>query len=463
MIGAGVLLTGFFPFILHKRPITNWAESYAIDPRKIRKPKNQKELEELVKSSEKIRCAGAMHSCAPLIVSEGIILSLENFDKILEINVEKGTAKVQAGVRINDLCNALAPHGLAMGTLGTIDWQTIAGAVMTGTHGGSLTVKSMHTFINSYTLMKANGEVIKITKDSDKNLYSALAPSMGLLGIVTELEVQCVPLEHLEAKIEAIPFEDLEHKFEDVMKSNKYARVVVYPSISKATIWTANPVDPKDAVARGAIRSKGYINFRDENEKAMLEQFLWLCGKKRFAKAEEVLMRVLDSQLDRLNHYVGQYNHVLCKERNNGIPHADIEFNFDFRSNKQVIQAVKKYCDSTRVPYYNFEMRTTQKDDSFLSCCYGRDAMWIDFQAKASESTSFFEDIEVILKPIGFRKHWAKGLDYTDPKFVIDQFPKSPEFLTIVDEFDPTGKFQNESGKKWFLEMSEHSRNLEAQ
>jgi len=108
-------------------------------------------------------------------------------------------------------------------------------------------------------------------------------------------------------------------------------------------------------------------------------------------------------------------------------------------------------------------MRTTQEDDSFLSCCYGRDAMWIGFQAKASECTSFFEDIEVILKPIGFRKHWTKGFDYTDPKFVIDQCPKSPEFLTIVDEFDPTGKFRNESGTKWFLEMSEHSRNLEAQ
>ena len=299
------------------------------------------EVVELVKSFKKIRCAGAMHSCAPLIMSEGIILSLENFDKILEIDVKKETAKVQAGVKIHDLCNALAPHGLAMGTLGTIDWQTIAGAVMTGTHGGSLTVKSMHTFINSYTLVKASGEVIKVGKDSSGDVYSTIAPSMGLLGVVTEVEVQCVPLEYLEARLEEIPFQELESKFEDVMKSNKYARVVVHPSISKATIWTANPVDPNDAVARGAIRSKGYINFRDENEKAMLEQFLWLCGKKRFEQADDVLRRVLKSQLDRLSHYVGQYNHVLCKERNNGIPHADIEFNFDFKRNKEVIKTVK--------------------------------------------------------------------------------------------------------------------------
>ena len=89
--------------------------------------------------------------------------------------------------------------------------------------------------------------------------------------------------------------------------------------------------------------------------------------------------------------------------------------------------------------------------------------MWIDFQAKASESTKFFGDIEFLLKPIGFRKHWAKGLDYTDPRFVIEQYPKSPDFLTIVEEFDPKGKFRNKSGSQWFLEMSEHSRNPDSE
>ena len=461
-IGCGIILSFVFPLILRRRPLLNWAETVSFEQHKFRYPQNLTEVVALVKSPQKIRCAGSMHSCAPLIVSEGIILSLDNLNQILEIDVSRMTVTVQAGVKVHELCEVLAPHGLAMGTLGTVDWQTIAGAVMTGTHGGSLTVQSMHTFINSYKLVKPDGDLITVSKDSDPALFSAMAPSMGVFGVVIEVEVQCVPLEYLEARMEAISFDDLILRFENIMKTNKYARVVVYSSIMKATVWTANPVKRGEAVARGATKSKGYINFRDENEKAWLEQFLWHCGRKSYEKADNLLHKVLSSQLKRLHHYEGQYNHVLCKERNNGIPHADIEFNFDFLKNKEVLETVKKYCMSKRIPYYNFEIRTTQRDDAMLSCCYGRDSMWIDFQAKNTVSRQFFGEIEALLKPIGFRKHWAKGMDNTDPKYVLSQFPKAGQFIKLMEAFDPDGKFRNYEGNSWYRMMSMELGNVDA-
>ena len=59
-------------------------------------------------------------------------MSLTEMDKILDIDPESMIVRCQSGVPIYKLCEALAPHGLAVGTLGTIDWQTISGAVMTG-------------------------------------------------------------------------------------------------------------------------------------------------------------------------------------------------------------------------------------------------------------------------------------------------------------------------------------------
>ena len=97
-----------------------------------------------------------------------------------------------------------------MGTLGTVDWQSIASAVMTGTHGGSLAVQSMHTVINSYTLVKPNGELLTVTREFDPVLFSAMAPSMGVFGVVVEVEVQCFPLEYLEALT----------RFESIMKAS---------------------------------------------------------------------------------------------------------------------------------------------------------------------------------------------------------------------------------------------------
>ena len=277
---------------------------------------------------------------------------------------------------------------------------------------------------------------------------------MGVFGAVVELEMEAVPLQVLEAKMTVIPMDDITEQFDDIMQSNKYARIVVYPSIGKATIWAANPVESREvAIANGAIDNSGYTNFRNDEEKAMLKEYLDLCNMKQFEKADAVLERVVKSQLGRLTHYVGQYNHVLCLERNNGIPHADIEFNFDYLKHKEVLETVIAYSRATRIPYYNYEIRTTKQDDAILSCCQGRDAMWIDFQAKADVSKEFFDDIESCLKPIGFRKHWAKGLDNTDPTYLVDQMPRIAEFIQLMRRYDPEGKFRNAQGTLWFKTM----------
>ena len=393
-------------------------------------------------------------------MSEGIIISLEKMNKILEIDVERKVARIEPGVVVHELCKALAPHGLACGTLGTIDWQTMVGAVMTGTHGGSLTTPSMHSFMESYTLVKANGEIIKVSRDSDPTLFSAMAPSMGVFGVVVEAEVRCVPLVYLEASMIAMPFEELIPKFKDIMRSNKYARVVVYPSIGQATVWTAKPVARGEAVARGATKADEYVNFRNEEEKAWLEEFLKLSQEGLYKEADETLDKVRKSQLVRLKHYEGQYNHVLCKERNNGIPHADCEFAFDFEKAEEILTLVKKHQESNRIPYYNYEIRTTRADDAMISCCYQRDTMYIDFQAKASVSKKFFNTLSDLFAPFDYRKHWAKGLNHTHPDYLVEQLPMLGEFIDLMEKLDPEGKFRNSHAQSWFTRTREASKRL---
>jgi len=448
-VGVCLLLGLAFPARLWRKPVSNWAETAFVDPRKFRRPTSVEGVVATVSCAEKVRCAGAMHSCAPLIACEGIIISLDRMDRILEIDAKRQRVRVQAGVHIHELCEALAPYGLALGTLGTIDWQTVVGAVMTGTHGGSLTTPSLHAFMEAYTMVTAEGKIVEVRRDDQPRLFAAMAPSMGVFGVVVEAEMRCVPLQHLEARLVAVPFKDLIHRFTAIMTENKYARVVVYPTIGQATVWTANPVKPGDAVAAGATAASGYMNFRDEREKAWLEEFLWHSKRKSFDRADSLLQKVMDSQLQRLAHYEGQYNHVLCKERNHGIPHADMELGFSFSRAEDVLKAAFEFCKDSRMPYYNFEVRATQEDDAMLSCCHGRDTMWIDFQAKAGDNWKFFGQMEDLFAPIGYRKHWAKGMDHTNPQYIMQQYPMLSEFLALVEEHDPNGKFRNDHVELW--------------
>lgn len=112
---------------------------------------------------------------------------------------------------------------------------------------------------------------------------------------------------------------------------------------------------------------------------------------------------------------------------------------------------------NTHPPLLFYTIFTTlaiiEQDDAMMSCCQGRDAMWIDFQAKADVATEFFGDIEKTLKPIGFRKHWAKGLDHTDAGYAMKQFPKMHEFIALMQTIDPKGKFRNNTGESWYNAM----------
>ncbi len=60
----------------------------------------------------------------------------------------------------------------------------------------------------------------------------------------------------------AVSIDTSTERLKDVMKSNKYTRIIVYPGIIKATIWTANPVNLREAaIAKRAKNNAGYENF----------------------------------------------------------------------------------------------------------------------------------------------------------------------------------------------------------
>lgn len=443
-VGAALVVSGLFPLAQRYTQVSNWAQTAYVDPRKFYSPRTIDELAAFVTKAKKLRVAGTMHSCAPLIDSEGKILRVSHLDRILEIDVHRKVVRMQPGVTIDKLCAALAEHGLAIGTLGTIDWQTAVGAVMTGTHGGSKHISSLHTFMKSYTLVKADGSIMTVRREEEPELFSAIAPSMGVFGVVVEAEMHCVELQHLEASFTSIPFKDIITQFEQIVHSNKYSRVVVYPSLNVATVWTANPIKEGEAAARGAIKTDGYMNFRNPVEKAMLQEWLRLTKKGALEEAKTVLRHVLDSQKRRLTHYEGQYNHVLCKERNHGIPHADMELAFDLGQAEQVLSTAYDHAQVNNLPYYNFEVRCTKSDDAMLSACNGRDTMWIDFQACAGNvQQNYFGEMEDLYAHLGYRKHWAKGMDHMDPNKIMAQYPQLPIFMQLMWELDPERKFSN--------------------
>ncbi len=130
----------------------------------------------------------------------GIILNFSKMNKILEINKQNMTAKVQPGVILGDLLEEIEKMGLFYPPdPSNLKVSTIGGSIAQAS-GGAKTFKygSTKNYVLNLEVVTANGEIIKTGSDTVKNatgynLTSLFVGSEGTLGIITEAVLKLIP------------------------------------------------------------------------------------------------------------------------------------------------------------------------------------------------------------------------------------------------------------------------------
>ena len=130
---------------------------------------------------------------------DGITLSLENMNKILEINSEDFDCRVQAYVTRKQLNKELKDKGLFFPIDPGAD-ASLGGMTATSA-SGTMAVKygTMRTVVTGLTIIIPNGDIIKTgtrTKKSSAgyNLTNLFIGSEGTLGIITEVHLRLTPI-----------------------------------------------------------------------------------------------------------------------------------------------------------------------------------------------------------------------------------------------------------------------------
>ena len=108
------------------------------------------------------------------------------------------------------------------------------------------------------------------------------------------------------------------------------------------------------------------------------------------------------------------------------------------------IDALRDLVDVIQPILYVAEMRTVAADDLWLSGQHHRDSIALHFtwRRQPEAVASACAEIERTLAPFSPRAHWGKvsGLSAVE---IAESFPRLPDFLTLRDELDPSGKFLN--------------------
>lgn len=402
--------------------LTNWAGNIRYSVDRVQRSRSVPELQEVVARAEKIRVLGTGHSFNRIADTTGTLVSVADLPRVIEIDETARTARVSAGLRYGEITAHLQAAGFALHNLGSLPHISVAGACSTGTHGSGDTNGTLASAVSGIEFIAADGSLVSLDRSHPDFAGSVIA--LGALGVTVHLTLDLVPSYQVSQLVyDGLAAGRLGPDFEEIFSS-------AY-SVSAFTDW----LDPEVMVWR-KLRA----------EDAGLGQE-WL-GTRLADGPWHPISGVPADFATQQGGVPGPWNERLPHFRLEFTPsHGDelqSEYFLPRATAARAFEELRALGKRLAGLVQTSEVRTIAADDLWLSPSQGRDTVALHFTWIQDETAVLpaVEAIEAALLPLGARPHWAKVFT-TDPTTLRTCYPRVPEFLTLADRYDPTGKLRN--------------------
>jgi D-arabinono-1,4-lactone oxidase len=227
-----------------------WARTFSSRPELYIQPESVAEVAKAISLARACRrrltTAGCGHSPSNLTCTSSWLLNLDRLNRVLSVDRSTGIVVVEGGIRLFTLCEELDRCGLAMPNLGSINEQSISGAISTGTHGSSTRHGLMSEDVIALKITLASGETVACSPSSDPDLFRAATLSLGALGIITEVTIRAVPAFNLSwRQVIDSDFKIFEAWNDELWTQSEFVRVWWLPYTRRAVVWQADKTEEK--------------------------------------------------------------------------------------------------------------------------------------------------------------------------------------------------------------------------
>ncbi len=419
---------------------TNWAGEQRCAPTAIERPTSEEHLAELVGGAtsrgERVRAAGSGHSFTDIACTDGVLIDTSALNRVLDADPESGQVTVQAGITLHDLGPRLARRGLALQNQGDIDAQTMAGAIATATHGTGARFPNISARVLGVRLVTAQGEVVELTEEADPDGWLAAQVSLGALGIVSAVTLQCVPLYTLHRHDQPLPLTETLDRLDEHVEANDHFEFFLFPYTRTAA---ARMTRRSHEQPRPTPRWKRRLQ-EDLIENRVLEL---ICRTGRHFPSRVPRLNLLMSRALPESHVQDHAYRVYATKR--AVRFTETEYAIPRANAREALERALELIERRRLPIlFPFEVRFAAGDDAFLSTAHGRETCYIAaHQYAGMEFESFFRSFEVIMDEYDGRPHWGKR-HYQDAASLSERYPEWDRFQAVRARLDPDGVFAND-------------------
>jgi len=419
----------------------NWAGTERVTPARVVSPASTEQVADTIRAAVRdglpVRAIGSGHSFTGAAVAPGVQLRPDLLDEMVSVDSATGLVTVGGGMPLHRLNPILTAHGLAMETMGDIDRQTIAGAISTGTHGSSRLFGGISTQVRSLELVLADGSVVTCTPTERPDLFGAARISLGALGVITKVTLQCVPLYAMRAIDAKAPLDETLEQVGELVETNDHFEFFWFPHTSTALtrrferLPGNSPLKPMSTFTK-VLDDKIVTNIGFEALLRLGTRFpRRIPGITRF-----VTNAVSDREFtDLAPHVFASQRNVRFREGEYAVPRAAL---VDCLT--ELRRWVETHDEAVSFP---FEVRFVKADDIWLSPAHERDVAYVAFhQYHRLPHERWFTVCEDVLGAAGGRPHWGKMHRLTAADFA-ERYPRFGDFVALRDELDPAGVFAN--------------------
>ena len=424
---------------------TNWAGNQSVTPAATATPRSGEEVAEIVAAAhargQRVKPVGAGHSFTDAAATTGIQLNLDGLSGFVSVDLERGRVRVRGGTRLHVLNRALEGIGLALPNLGDIDRQSIAGAIATGTHGTGARRQGIAAAVSGLTIVTADGSVIQCSEEHEPEVFQAGRVSLGALGVITEVELQCVPAFLLQATERSADIREVLSGAEALVAEHDHVDVHWFPHTDRCLLKCNNVVTTASPGAAG----RPLPSWRAAVDDRFLANTVYERLNRLATRRPSIVPRLnqISARALGAREFTDVAWRVFCSPRD--VRFTESEYAFPRTCLVPVMTELRAWIEAAREPLpFPVELRFAAADEAWLSTGYQRDNAYVAVhQFHRMDNTRYFAAFEQIAGEHGGRPHWGK-LHTRTAADLRELYPRFGDFLAVRDRLDPDRTFAND-------------------
>ena len=399
---------------------TNWVGNQSFTPGYAAAPRDEQEVAALVREASErragVRVSAARHSFTPIVQTDGLLLDLSALRGVVGTDPGRKRATALSGTLIRDFYEPLWSAGLALKNQGDIDTQQIAGAVSTATHGSGIRNACISGVVRGVRLVTATGEIRDID-ESEPDLLRAAQVSIGMLGVMTRLELEVTDAYRLTEQVDLWRWEEVLERWDELVHEHRHFGFFWLPTEESAALYNLSSHDQ-------TMADKCYVKIYDD---AAPDQPDSAAEGRRTDRCYRIYPMVYDPNFHELEYFV------------------PLELGPAALSAMRDLM-LRSLPDSV----FPLEVRTVGPDDAYLSPNYNTATTVISVSGTpGTDYWAYLRSVDALLSDFSARVHWGK-LHFLTPERLHALYPEADAFIEARRMLDPEGTFLNDHLRELF-------------